>query len=78
MYNRRNLIQVFRGPQSHEKTETQMFYAPIEAKYVRLLPLTWRNSIAVRVALLGCPITTTTLSNADYSTVKPTIQRKTI
>lgn len=72
------MIQLFRGPRSHEKIETQMFYTPIEAKYVRFLPSNWRNSIAVRISLLGCPVTTTTLGNEIHSTIKPITKRNNI
>lgn len=68
-------VQIFRGPHSHDKTETQMFFTPIEAVYVRLIPSTWHNNIAIRVALLGCPVLVTTLSNEMYSTINPTIKR---
>jgi len=51
-----------------------MFFAPVEATYVRLMPTTWRNDIAVRVALLGCPVTTTTPHGHQlHSTVQPTV-----
>jgi len=44
--------------------------------YVRLIPMTWRNGIAVRLALLGCPVTSTTLGHELlHSTAKPTIKR---
>uniref|UniRef100_A0A481MQJ2 Hemolectin n=1 Tax=Nipponaphis monzeni TaxID=196483 RepID=A0A481MQJ2_9HEMI len=65
--------EVFRGPRSHDKIETQMFFTPIEAVYIRFLPSTWRNNIALRVALLGCPVSVTSLSSEIYSTINPTI-----
>lgn len=51
-----------------------MFFAPIEAKYVRIKPRSWRNNIAIRVALLGCPVTSTTTGYELHSTNQPTIK----
>lgn len=62
---------MFRGPYSHNVIEKQIFFTPVEAKYVRLIPMTWRNNIAMRVALLGCPIISTTLGYETHSTIKP-------
>jgi hypothetical protein len=62
---------VFRGPHSHNIVEKQIFFTPIEAKYVRIIPMTWRNNISMRVALLGCPVTSTTIGYEIQSTIKP-------
>lgn len=43
--------------------------------YVRLIPTTWRNNIALRVALLGCPVTFTTLGYDLHSTTISTVKR---
>lgn len=63
--------EVFRGPYSHNLVERQIFFTPIEAKYIRIIPMTWRNNIAMRVGLLGCPIASTTLGYEIQSTIKP-------
>lgn len=62
---------MFRGPYSHNLVERQIFFTPIEAKYIRIIPMTWRNNIAMRVGLLGCPIASTTLGYEIQSTIKP-------
>ncbi|XP_043601962.1 hemocytin isoform X2 [Bombus pyrosoma] len=46
--------QVFRGPVDQFKSVEQKFYEPIEAKIVRINPLSWHNGIAMKVELLGC------------------------
>ncbi|VVC41699.1 Hypothetical protein CINCED_3A025143 [Cinara cedri] len=65
--------EIFRGPHSHDLMDTQIFYTPVEATYIRFIPMSWRNQIALRVAILGCPITSTTidLSTTIQPTVKP-------
>lgn len=52
-----------------------MFFMPIEARYIQIIPTKWRNEIAIRVSLLGCPITTTTLANEISTTLKTTVER---
>ncbi|XP_072943853.1 hemocytin-like [Epargyreus clarus] len=54
--------KVFRGPVDHENPMKQMFEPPIEAKFVRIRPLTWYDKPAVRFELIGCqePETTST------------------
>ncbi|KZC09215.1 Hemocytin [Dufourea novaeangliae] len=46
--------QVFRGPIDEFKPVEQKFYEPVEAKVVRINPLSWHNGIAMKVELLGC------------------------
>lgn len=65
--------RVFRGPVDNLKPVEQKFYVPIEAKVIRINPLSWHNGIAIKVELIGCqeltidrtpeygPITTTVL-----------------
>lgn len=71
--------QLFRGPVDEFKPVEQKFYEPIEAKVIRINPLSWHNGIAMKVELLGCqdltisttesvPIITTVLTE---ETVKP-------
>ena len=52
--------QVFRGPVDQFKPVEQKFYEPIEARVVRVNPLSWHNGIAMKVELLGCQEMVTT------------------
>ncbi len=57
--------QIFSGCIDSKSPVKSMFKIPIEAKTVRIYPLTWHGSISIRVELLGCsrgekPKTTTT------------------
>lgn len=58
--------QIFSGCIDSKTPVKSMFKIPIEAKTVRIYPLTWHGSISIRVELLGCSrgdkpkITTTT------------------
>lgn len=57
--------QIFSGCIDSKTPVKSMFKIPIEAKTVRIYPLTWHGSISIRVELLGCsrgekPIKTTT------------------
>lgn len=46
--------QIFSGPIDSRTPVQSMFKIPIEAKVLRIYPLTWHGSIAMRVELLGC------------------------
>lgn len=46
--------QIFNGPIDSRVPVKSMFKIPIEAKVVRIYPLTWHGSIAIRAELLGC------------------------
>lgn len=46
--------QIFSGAIDSRTAIKSMFKIPIEAKVVRIYPLTWHGSIAIRVELLGC------------------------
>ncbi|KAL0894249.1 hypothetical protein ABMA27_014259 [Loxostege sticticalis] len=46
--------KIFRGPVDHKTALKQMISPPIEAKFVRVKPLTWHEEIAVRLELIGC------------------------
>lgn len=48
--------QIFTGPIDSRTPVKSMFKTPIEAKVVRIYPLTWHGSIAIRVELLGCAL----------------------
>ncbi|XP_012135564.1 hemolectin [Megachile rotundata] len=50
----RKQTRIFRGPVDKFRPVEQKFYEPIEARVVRIKPLTWHNGIAIRVELLGC------------------------
>lgn len=52
--------QIFRGPVDQFKPVEQKFYEPIEAKVIRVNPLSWHNDIAMKVELLGCQEMVTT------------------
>lgn len=71
--------QIFRGPVDEFQPVEQKFYEPIEAKVVRINPVSWHNGIAMKMELLGCqdlivsttenvPVITTVLTE---ETVKP-------
>lgn len=46
--------QIFNGPIDSRTPVKSIFKIPIEAKIVRIYPLTWHGSIAIRLELLGC------------------------
>lgn len=46
--------QIFNGPIDSRTPVKSMFKIPIEAKVIRIYPLTWHGSIAIRAELLGC------------------------
>lgn len=45
---------IIRGPNDAFTTVESIFDVPIEARYVRIYPLTWNKAIAMQVELLGC------------------------
>lgn len=49
--------RLFRGPLEHDAIKKNLFYAPVEARYIRLEPQTWKHAIALRFELLGCNVT---------------------
>lgn len=46
--------QIFTGPIDSRTPVKSLFKVPIEAKVIRIYPLTWHGSIAIRAELLGC------------------------
>lgn len=62
--------QIFSGCIDSKTPVKSMFKIPIEAKTVRIYPLTWHGSISIRVELLGCSrgerLTTTTPAPIPY------------
>jgi len=67
--------RVFRGPIDKVQSVKQKFYQPIEAKIVRINPLTWHNGIAIKIEVLGCQdhtISMTTIKTTFFdNVVKP-------
>ncbi|XP_025836285.1 hemocytin [Agrilus planipennis] len=49
-----NQPKIFRGPTDNKEAVKQMFPVPVEAKLIKILPVTWHDTIALRVELLGC------------------------
>lgn len=46
--------QIFSGPIDSRTPVKSMFKIPIESKVIRIYPLTWHGSIAIRAELIGC------------------------
>ncbi|XP_070069456.1 hemocytin-like [Drosophila takahashii] len=64
--------QVLLGPKDSRLPRAHVFQRPIEAKSVRLYPLRWHNSIAIRFDLLLCNhVPTTTPPSPDRTTPLP-------
>lgn len=68
--------QTFRGPIDNRNPVETAFQVPIEAKTVRIYPLTWHESISMRIELLGCETPTdyvevTTSPPMGYNTPMP-------
>ncbi|XP_045445614.1 hemocytin-like [Melitaea cinxia] len=53
--------KIFRGPVDNKTPVKQMIKPPIEAKYVRIRPISWHDNVAVRLELIGCEELTTTV-----------------
>ena len=70
-----NTLQIFRGPIDARTPVENLFKVPIEAKVIRIYSLTYHKSIAMRVELLGC-----SLSSAVTTTTAPplTVHSETI
>ena len=60
---------LFRGPLEHSGTQRHNFEAPVEARYVRLEPQTWKHAIALQFELFGC------VNMTIMTTRKPVIQQ---
>lgn len=66
--------RVFRGPVDKVQSVKQKFYQPIEARIIRINPLTWHNGIAVKVEVLGCQdhaMSMTTMKTTTSEIVRP-------
>lgn len=65
-----NTPQIFRGPIDSRTPVQSEFKIPIESKVIRIYPLTWHGSIAIRVDLLGCA--TDKQTTTEIQTTLPT------
>ncbi|KAJ9590323.1 hypothetical protein L9F63_027838, partial [Diploptera punctata] len=45
---------IFRGPADPKSKVEQYFHKPVEARYMKWIPLTWHKHIAMKVELIGC------------------------
>ncbi|KAG7205161.1 hypothetical protein KM043_018256 [Ampulex compressa] len=60
--------RVFQGPVDGIKSIEQKFSKPIEARVIRINPLTWHNGITIKMELLGCQeYLTTALETRNYT-----------
>ncbi|XP_014469310.1 PREDICTED: hemocytin isoform X2 [Dinoponera quadriceps] len=77
---RERRAHVFRGPVDRAQSVKQMFDQPIEAKIIRIEPLTWHNGIAVRADVLGCQdhLTTTTTTATEFPIMKTTVSEEVV
>lgn len=53
---------MFRGPLEHDGRKKNIFDGPIEARYIRLEPQTWKHAIALRFDLFACNITSDSIT----------------
>ncbi|KAI5641726.1 f5/8 type C domain-containing protein [Phthorimaea operculella] len=71
--------KVFRGPMEHNIPMKQMIEPPIEAKVIRIQPLTWHDAISVRFDIIGCGEDSTTTYTPFVTTmIEPLIEAKVI
>ncbi|XP_070162344.1 hemocytin isoform X2 [Polyergus mexicanus] len=72
--------RVFRGPADRIQSVKQRLYRPIEARIIRINPLTWHNGIAVKIEVLGCKdhITPTMMmtTTTEQPIIKTTVSEK--
>jgi len=50
------LLQVFQGNSNSGDIVRNNFIPPIVARYVRIIPQTWNQRIALKLELMGCRI----------------------
>lgn len=67
--------QIFSGSVDSKTPVKSIFELPIEAKIIRIYPISWNSAIALRVELLGCqkpsePI----IFRPESTTLKPTVR----
>nr|XP_033791254.1 discoidin, CUB and LCCL domain-containing protein 1 isoform X2 [Geotrypetes seraphini] len=49
--------KIFKGNSNYLDTARNTFFPPLVARFVRIVPQTWHQRIALKAELLGCPIT---------------------
>ncbi|KAJ8725925.1 hypothetical protein PYW08_004108 [Mythimna loreyi] len=64
--------KVFEGPSNNNTPKKQMIEPPVEAKVIRIRPLTWHEEISVRFELIGCKEPTSTTIEEETSPSRPT------
>lgn len=62
--------QIFSGPIDSRTPVKSMFRIPIEAKVVRIYPLKWHGSIAIRTELLGCSLEKSNLTIQHHEEIQ--------
>lgn len=50
------LLQIFQGNSNSGDVVRNNFIPPIVARYVRIIPQTWNQRIALKLELMGCQI----------------------
>lgn len=66
--NRNNQVETFKGPHDPKSSVVRMFEVPIEAKTVKIYPITWHLSPALKLELLGCSILSTEVTPTTETT----------
>lgn len=46
--------KVFPGNFDRDTVQFEEFYPPIHAQYLKVLPLTWKDNIEMRIEPIGC------------------------
>lgn len=69
--------RVFRGPVDRIQSVEQRLDQPIEAKIIRIEPLTWHHGIAVKADVLGCQDHMMSMST-ELPTMKTTVSEKVV
>nr|XP_034840347.1 hemocytin-like [Maniola hyperantus] len=64
--------KIFRGPVDNTHVMKQMIEPPIEAKFVRIMPLSWHSEISVRFEIIGCEEVSTTPTETTVTTTETT------
>nr|XP_045582104.1 hemocytin-like isoform X3 [Procambarus clarkii] len=52
--------KILRGPASASELRKEIFKEPVEARYIKLIPVDWAEGIALRFELIGCSEVTPT------------------
>ncbi|KAK6166495.1 hypothetical protein SNE40_023168 [Patella caerulea] len=63
---------IFAGNSDHETPKTQIFAQKISARYVRVYPVTFETSIALRLEILGCFVPAVTGTGTTVTTTQTT------